>query len=588
MSNRRLRSVILFAFMFMLFTATSGRGESSTPELKFDHNHSYSEVVAYLKGVTKAYPNITRLHTIGKSYLGRFLLVLEITNNATGKALEKPGYWMDGNLHAGEVMGAEVCLKTIDTLVSQYGKDSFITDLVDTRTIYIMPKFNPDGSEYYLNNPDSLRSSVRPHDSDRDGLLDEDPSEDLNGDGNITQMRVKDELGQMKTSSEDPRLMVRRKEDEKGEWTVYSEGRDNDNDGRFNEDGVGGLDINRNWPAQWKQEWMQRGAGVYPLSEPETRAVAEFLLSHRNVTGIINHHMSGNFVYRPPNNRHFNPITGEEEDIAQEDEAIYQVFGNKYQEIINKQPVRKVLGRGSPPRSGAIWGVMIGWAFDHYGVFSWVPEMGSYQPFCDYDEDGKVTEIERLRWNDEELGGKIFVDWTPYNHPQLGKVEIGGFVRKLYNPKYKTYNNLMCYPGPVFEDFLVKHAKWNLYLVSMSPYVRIIDVEVTPGEAGYFKIAAKIQNQGFLPTNVTQQAVRNRTAKTVKATISLAGATLVMGKARVDVGHLRGHTPRSSSPVQTVEWMVKASSKKAPTAVINAISEKGGTHTKKLTLTKKR
>ena len=250
--------------------------------------------------------------------------------------------------------------------------------------------------------------------------------------------------------------------------------------------------------------------------------------------------------------------------------------------------MRKVLGRGDPPRRGAIWGVMIGWAFDHYGVFSWVPEMGSYQPFCDYDKNGKATEIERLRWNSEELGGKIFVDWKPYNHPQLGKVEIGGFVRKLYNPKYKTYTNLMCYPGPVFEDFLVKHTKWNLYLVSMSPYVRIIDVEVTPGEAGYFKIAAKIQNQGFLPTNVTQQAVRNRSAKTVKATISLAGATLVMGKERVDVGHLRGHTPRSSSPVQIVEWMVKASGKKAPTAVIKAISEKGGTHTKKLILTRKR
>ena len=109
-----------------------------------------------------------------------------------------------------------------------------------------------------------------------------------------------------------------------------------------------------------------------------------------------------------------------------------------------------------------------------------------------------------------------------------------------------------------------------------------------PGEAGYFKIAAKIQNQGFLPTKVTQQAIRNKTAKTVKVAISLAGATLVVGKERVDIGHLRGHTPRSSSPVQTVEWMVKASGKKAPTAVIKAISEKGGTHTKKLTLTKKR
>jgi len=122
-----------------------------------------------------------------------------------------------------------------------------------------------------------MRSSVRPHDSDRDGLEDEDPGEDLNGDGYITQMRVKTELGGMKTSQEDPRLMDRRAEEEKGEWQVYSEGIDNDMDGRYNEDGVGGLDINRNWPSKWQQEYVQRGSGRYPLSEPETRAVAEFL-----------------------------------------------------------------------------------------------------------------------------------------------------------------------------------------------------------------------------------------------------------------------------------------------------------------------
>ncbi len=583
---KRFTWVISLTFLFMAFTASPGECAAKAPELKFDHNHTFTEVVAYLNGVIKVYPDIAKLHKIGKSYLGTDLLVLEITNTATGKGLEKPGYWIDGNLHASEVMGAEVCLKTIDTLVTQYGKDSAITDLVDTRVLYIMPKLNPDGSDHYLTKPDGMRSSVRPHDSDGDGLLDEDPSEDLNGDGNLTMMRVKDELGPMKTSSEDPRLMVRRKDEEKGEWRVYSEGIDNDGDGRFNEDGVGGLDINRNWPSRWQQEWTQRGSGQYPLSEPETRAVAEFLFSHPNITGAVNHHMAGNFLYRPPTNRNFSPITGVEEEMNAQDDAIFQAFGNKYSEIINNQPVRKVLGRGAPPRQGAIWGVMIGWAYDHYGVFSWVPEMGSLNPFCDYDKNGRVTELERLRWNDEELGGRIFVDWKPYDHPELGKVEIGGFVRKIYDPKFKAYINLMCYPGPEFEDFLVKHTQWNIYLVSMSPLVRIKDIEVTPLEAGYFKVTAKIQNQGFLPTNVTQQAIKNRTAKTVKVTIALNGAELIMGKEKIDLGHLPGYTVRSPSPVQDVEWMLKASGKKALTPVIQVRSEKGGTHTQKVILKK--
>ena len=152
-------------------------------------------MVDYLNKVASSKSDITRLHTIGKSYLGNDLLVLEITSKKTGPALEKPGFWMDGNLHASEVMGAEVCLKTIETLVSQYGKDEKITNLVDTRVIYIMPKLNPDGSDHYLTKPDAMRSSARPHDTDRDGVQDEDPPEDLNGDGYITQMRIKDKYG---------------------------------------------------------------------------------------------------------------------------------------------------------------------------------------------------------------------------------------------------------------------------------------------------------------------------------------------------------------------------------------------------------
>ncbi|MFC1565260.1 M14 family metallopeptidase, partial [candidate division KSB1 bacterium] len=547
--------------------------------LIFDHNHTFSETVDYLNSVVRAYPDITKLHVIGKSYLGKDLIVIEITNHETGDGLSKPGYWFDGNLHAGEVMGAEVSLKTIDVLVKQYGKDPYVTDLVDTRTIYIMPKLNPDGSDHYLTKPDGMRSSVRPHDSDTDGQKDEDPPDDLDGDGYILQMRVRDVTGSMKTSADDPRLLERCEEDEKGEWRVYSEGIDNDNDGRFNEDGVGGLDINRNWPAQWKQEYIQNGAGIYPLSEPETRSVAEFLFSHPNITGVVNHHMAGNFVYRPPTNRHFDPITGDEFFMAPGDESNYRVFGRKYTEIINDQRVQTVLGRGAPPRSGAIWGVMIGWAYDHLGVFSWVPEMGSYAPFCDYDDDGNASQLERLRWNDEELNSRIFVDWKPFIHPQLGQVEIGGFISKIYNDKYKTYNNMMCYPGPVFEDFLEKHAKWNLYLVSMSPLVRVTDVEVESIDSDIYKITAEIQNQGFLPTNVTEQAITNRTAKTVKAAIRLTNAQLVGGKTEIDVGHLDGNR---SEPVK-VEWIVKTDGR-SPRAVIKAVSEKGGTDTKEIVI----
>ncbi len=105
-------------------------------------------------------------------------------------------------------------------------------------------------------------------------------------------------------------------------------------------------------------------------------------------------------MYRPPTNRRLDPVTGKEEPMSSEDDAVFQLFGNKYQEILNDQPVRKVFGRSGPPRYGAIWGVMIGWAYEHLGIFSWVPEMGSLVPFCDYDEDGRVSQLEQLKLND--------------------------------------------------------------------------------------------------------------------------------------------------------------------------------------------
>jgi hypothetical protein len=574
-TRRQITSTLSFALLLVLGAVP---GKAQAQELRFDHNHTYAEVVDYLNQVVRSHPEIARLHNIGKSYEGRDLLVIEITNQSTGDGLSKPGFWIDGNLHASEVMGAAVTLKNIDYLVKQYGNDAFVTNLVDTRTIYLMPKLNPDGSDYYLTHPDGMRSSVRPHDSDWDGVLDDDPPEDLNGDGNISQMRIRDVSGPMKTSTEDPRLMVRVEAGEQGEWRVYSEGIDNDNDGNFNEDGVGGLDINRNWPGQWQQEHIQSGSGPYALSEPETRAMAEFLFSHRNVTGVVNHHMAGNFLYRPPTALHFDAVTGVDAPMPPSDLAVFEFFGSKYTELINEQNVIPVFGRGGPPRYGAIWGVMIGWVYDHYGVYSWVPEMGSYAPFADYDDDGDASEVERLRWNDTEMDGKVFVDWTPYNHPQLGEVEIGGFLGKTFDSERGQYNNVMCTPGPVFNEFLQEHTDWNLWMASMSPYVQVTDVTAEQVEPGFLRITAKVQNQGYLPTNVTEQAVLNRTAKTVKVSISVDGGELVFGDETQDVGHLAGN---HSAPV-TVEWMIKTSGRRQPMVVVTAVSEKGGTDSNKL------
>jgi hypothetical protein len=131
----------------------------------------------------------------------------------------------------------------------------------------------------------------------------------------------------------------------------------------------------------------------------------------------------------------------------------------------------------------------------------------------------------------------------------------------------------MCTPGPVFEEFLQEHTDWNLWMASMSPYVQVTDVAAEDAESGFMKITAKVQNQGYLPTNVTEQAIRNQTAKTVKVSIAVQGGELVFGDETQDVGHLAGNR---SEPV-TVEWMIRRTGRGQPTVTVTAVSEKGGT-----------
>ncbi len=560
------------------------RFESPEPELTFDHIHTYQEVVEYLEAVVEFYPQLTTLHTIGKSYLGKDLLVLEITNAETGAGQTKPGYFIDGSLHSGEVIGGEICLHTIRTLLTGYGADALVTDLLDTRVFYIMPKLNPDGSDIAITTPAGMRSVVRPFDDDGDGVEDEDPPEDLNGDGYITRMRIRDESGPLKTSPEDPRLMISRDAgsnpgDWRGEFRVFSEGIDTDGDGRFNEDGVGGIDINRNFPEQWQPAPVSFNPGPYPLSELESRAVADFLLSRPNLTGLVNYHMSGNVVVYPPSNLRADPITGDVVRQPREDELTYRRLGAKAVELINNAEVQVFKIHGVSPATwhGSIWGVYVDWVYYRLGIFAWIFEVGVYPGVTDiFPSYGK--EIDRLRWSDENMDGELFVDWQPYDHPQLGTVEIGGFLGKIKNEEHGTYTNVMCLPGPDYEVQLDNHTSWHFYLASISPLLRVEDVEATPLDGRYFRIRASAVNRGGLPTYVSRQAILGELAEPVTATLTLSNATLVSGPQSVDLGHLS-----AGSSSEGVEWLVKASGAN-PTAVVTVVSQKGGTDSKTVIL----
>jgi murein tripeptide amidase MpaA len=256
------------------------------PNTRFDRFYRYNALTRLLKAYVKEYPDLIRLQSIGKSYEGRDVWLVTATNFRSGEDAEKPALWVDANLHASEVTGSTAALYLIHTLVTRYKTDANVTRALDTRVFYIVPRVNPDGAEWALaDSPKEIRSVTRPYPYMEDHIEGLVWGEDINGDGRILQMRIKDPNGAWKAHPSEPRLMVRRDPIEMGGtyYRILPEGLLKNYDGvtikprRPKES----LDLNRNFPANWRPESDQRGAGDFPTSESEARNLVEFVFRSR-------------------------------------------------------------------------------------------------------------------------------------------------------------------------------------------------------------------------------------------------------------------------------------------------------------------
>ena len=300
------------------------------PDIRFDTYYRYDDLSRLLRNFAEEYPNLVRVKSIGASYEGRDIWLATVTNFASGPDDEKPALWVDGNIHASEVSPSSACLYFINALVNGYGNDRAITHVLDTRTYYICPRINPDGAEWALADvPKIIRSSTRPYPYDEEPLggLQE---EDMDGDGRMLMMRIPDPNGGWKVSTDEPRLMVRRAPDETEGvfYRILPEGRIHDYDGvtiqmRHKKEG---LDLNRNFPMEWRVEGEQAGAGPFPASEPEVHTVMQFIVSHPNITGGVAFHTYSGVLLRPYS-------THPDDDMAAEDLWTYQKIGEKGTEL---------------------------------------------------------------------------------------------------------------------------------------------------------------------------------------------------------------------------------------------------------------
>ena len=473
----------------------------STDTLEFGKYHSLDVIYSWLSKWEKEYPGITELYEVGESYEGRPILQMTLTNKETGKDTDKPAAFFEGGRHSGEITSSECVLWMAQYLLLNYGTDPDVTHLLDTKTIYLKPVNNPDGHNLYLNTSQSNRSSVRPRDNDGDGLLDEDAPDDLDNDGLILTMRWKDEKkGNLIPDPKDSTgRIMKRVPAGQGIYLSSSEGIDNDDDSRINEDGIGGLDLHRNYPENWRPEsektgrgFTQGGAGEFPLSESETKAVVDFLLTHPNISVVNSMDTSVPMHLRPPS------TSPSDERMYPEDLLWYKTFdeiGRKITGYKKAGDVYNDYGDGNP-----LFGHGPDFGYWYYGSIWYGDEIWNGARYNDFNNDGDTNQVDMLMWDDEENGGEGFVEWKPFKHPVYGDIEIGGFNLKFFsqNP-----------PARQLEPWIKNEAMFNIEMIKYLPELEWGNIDVKrikayKADSTDYRMKISIINKGKLPTALKQ------------------------------------------------------------------------------------
>ncbi|MEK6748293.1 MAG: M14 family metallopeptidase [Pseudomonadota bacterium] len=515
------------------------------PTPRFDHYYPYAELCDLLCAYGREYPHLVRVAPLGRSYEGRDILVCTVTDYATGDHHSKPALWVDGNIHAAELVGSSAAVYFLHHLVSEFGRDAELTRCLQSRAFYICPRVNPDGAEWALATPPKIvRSSTRPYpykDDPSGGLR----TQDMDGDGRILSMRVPDPNGAWKVAAEDPRLMAPREPTEIGGryYRLLPEGQFDDYDGMLW--GVQArkeqLDLNRNFPARWREEHAQRGAGGYPTSEPEAAAVAAFIDAHANIGGGITFHSYSGVLLRPLSYQ-------DDSEMPAEDLWTYQKIGVAGQTMTG-YPAASVYHEFRYHPKETITGALDDWLYEFRGLFAWTVEIWSpqreagitdYKYIEWYREHGVADDRKMLVWSDQALCGKGYIDWYPYQHPQLGAVELGGWdaLYSIWNP-----------PPALLEREIKRFPAWLIWNALILPRLEIYKSEVVALGDGHFRVRVTVHNTGWLPTYITKIAVHKKLVQGVIAELELAaGMRLIAGDMRQEKTQLEGRAQHPRSP----------------------------------------
>lgn len=527
----------------LMACVSASAADATVPPLPFDHILKYDELTQLLRDWNKARPDLLEMESIGTTPGQHPIWFLTLTNEATGPAHEKPALLIDGNMHATEWAGGVAALHITWKLLKDYGVDERVTRLLDTRTVYVLPRMTPDGVEATLEQGRFIRSVDRAYPSDRrqPGLH----PRDVDGDGRMLFMRLRDANGPWKQYAGDSRLLVPRAPDESGGdyWRVLPEGSIEGYDGATVNPAPARepLDLGANFPGDRGAGPQSPTAGPYPASEPEVAAYVAAIVRRRNIVAHVTCHTFGGLILTPPVNI--------AESLPSSDGRAYRILAERGAALTGYRAM-SYLDLRAEDRESHIPSAF-GWLYDRRGLYSFITELWDPLRAAGISLEGTTAsawlfgyhpvedELKLLRFSDEELGGEGFVAWRRFDHPQLGPVEIGGFdlIRYWYNVPFDR-----------LEKEVAPHSDWLLYLGLATPRLSVRSFSAEPAGERLWRLRLVVENTGWLPTNGSQKALDQNAVGSVLAELSLPpGARLVQGENRKSLGQLEGRMAERST-----------------------------------------
>ena len=530
------------------------------PRLPFRSFLRYDEIRDFVCALVEVRPDLVKLTSIGTSREGRELYMLAITDYQTGAPEEKPAYLIHGNIHAAELSGTHAALYTARQLVVEHKKSDILKRIV----FYLVPRINPDGAEFVVTTSGSIRSRTDRSLREANTLY----QEDVNNDGLILTMRQEHPDGSLVIDPKDQRLLIRRVRDSLPPfYRTLPEGFIHDWDGNDNISIEGrSFDWNRNWSYDWRPEPEQAGAGDFPFSEPEMRALAEFIHCHPNIFGMLGYHTGPAAVLRPPS-------TGADTDLDENDVNVLEKLAQIGADYTGFPVYPVVKYHYADKRDINLRGHFHNFGYHHLGLFVFEFELGILKNSAGIKtEDMMATtkpeereeEMRRLMkwWDEQEEREEIYQPWTEFDHPQLGRVETGGLLlRHLAGPTL-----------PDLEKIAQGTYKFTLEHARRHPRVVLEDVHTDSVGENVYRIRARVANRGHLPTHVSNKGKNLRRLRPVRVEFHPAsGVQLLSHKGHHSLGHMSDLTDSRS-----LEWFVSATAEAQELCKIRVLGGTGG------------